>query len=152
MNAPLFLRHMELVKKSVLKIEYDYNFHVWGIVTTLKDFQTCWEINHALKLELTRINDLEIQNIAKGRQLFFGLFSGYDRYKQGQFHLVANKYFNEYLIPEMKEVDFFFKYDCETADCELDEIYNKLRSIKRFTMVIKVNPAKLKSRQNLIID
>lgn len=143
---------MEAVKKTILRIEYDYDFHLWGIVTTLKDFQVCWEINQALRIKLKRKDDLEIQNPAKGRQLLFGLFAGNDRFEQGSFHLVANKYYNEYLIPEMKEIDYFLKYTCETGECELSEIFNHLKSVKRFVLVTKVNIQKLKSKHHLIFE
>ncbi len=143
---------MELIKKSVLKTEYDYDFHLWGIVTTIRDFQACWEINHRLKINLQRKDDLEILNAAKGRQLFFGLFSCRDRYCQGTFHMVANKYLNEYLIPEMKEIDFFLQYNCESSDDELRELHSGLRSIARFALIVKIDPYKLKSRHQLIFE
>jgi hypothetical protein len=143
---------MELIKKSVLKTEYDYSFHLWGIVTTIKDFQACWEINNILKINLQRKEDIELQNAAKGRQMFFGLFSCKDRYGLGSFHFVANKYYNEFLIPEMKEIDFFLRYTCESSDDELKQLHHALKSIRRFALVVKINPLELKSRHQLILD
>ncbi len=144
---------MELLKKSVLKAEYDFDFHLWGVVCTLKDFQAVWEINHALKINLKRErDDLEIQNKAKGLQMSFSVFAAFDRFEQGKFHLVSNKYLNEHLIPEMKEIDFFLRYSCESSDEELFEILTDLKRIKRFTLVVPVNPNLLKSKHHLIIE
>ncbi|GDX48887.1 hypothetical protein LBMAG25_17050 [Bacteroidota bacterium] len=143
---------MEMAKKTPLRITYTYDFHLWGIVTTLKDFQVSWEINKSFKINLSRKQDIEIQSVAKGRQLFFGLFSSHDRFKQGTFYLIANKYYNEYLIPEMKEFDFFLRYDCDASDEELKLLFAGLKAIQPFALVVRVNPNKLKSKHQLIIE
>jgi hypothetical protein len=52
----------------------------------------------------------------------------------------------------MKEFDFFLRYDCDASDEELKLLFAGLKAIQPFALVTRVNPNKLKSKHQLIIE
>jgi hypothetical protein len=137
-------------KKLVLDIDFDFDFRLWGIATPLRDYQACLLINRALKLQLGRQPDVELPQPEHNRLLLFSVFRYEDPMDKGTFHLVSNKYHGDYLMPEVREADFFFRFTGLVPDSYVHEIFLKLKNIDKFLAVIPLNAEKLKSRMNLL--
>jgi hypothetical protein len=141
-----------MAKKNVIEVEYDFNFMLWGIVSTMRDYQICWELNKTLKINLSRQEDIELSNPQKGKHLLFSLFRYYDEMDKCLYHLMSNKYYKELLLPEVKEADYFLRFTGEVPDDYTDGITKTLKSIPKIMAVIPLEAAGLKSRHNLIIE
>jgi len=55
-----------------------------------------------------------------------------------------------YLLSELKKVDYFLKIENNIDTYEIDSILKSLKSIDRIATVYAVNPATIKSKNNLI--
>ena len=141
-----------MAKKNIIEVEYDFNFMLWGIVCTMRDYQICWELNKTLKINLARQEDIELSNPQKGKHLLFSLFRYYDEMDKCLYHLMSNKYYKELLLPEVKEADYFLRFTGEVPENYADTITKTLKSIPKIMAVIPLEPAGLKSRHNLIIE
>jgi hypothetical protein len=65
-------------------------------------------------------------------------------------YVLANKGNSNLLIPEMKETDYFMLLKNYSDEEELEFILAGLKSIKEIQVAVEINPAKLKSKENLI--
>ena len=137
-------------KKLVLDLDFDYDFCLWGIATSLRDYQVCLLINNALKLKMSRQPDVELPIPDHNRLLLFSTFRFEDKMDKGIFHLVSNKYNGDFLVPEVRQADFFFRFTGLVPEAYIQDISNKLRQIEKFLAVIPLKAENLKSRMHLL--
>jgi len=141
-----------VLKKTYLDIDFDFDFRLWGIATSLRDYQVCLLVNKALKTRLSRLNDIELPVPEQNRLLLFSTFRYEDPMDKGVFHLIANKYNGDFLVPEIRQADFFLRFCGAAPDEYIDDIAAKLKRINQFLMLIPLQPEKLKSKMNLMIE
>ncbi len=140
------------MKKSILKVEFDYDFDLLAIVSPVKDYRLCWYINNEIKTKFKRKNDLEI-NSAKLKQVsFFSLFHHFDGLSKRDYYLVSNKSSGSFLVKELKEVDFFIAIYGYISEEEKEDLTEKLRSLNIIQAIFEVDPNQLASKKNLIFD
>lgn len=48
------------MKKSKLVIEYDFDFDVYGIISSAKGYRLAWELNQHLRVHLVRLPDVTV--------------------------------------------------------------------------------------------
>lgn len=149
-----------------LLLDYDYDFFLVGILSTVPDYKLCWGMNRALKLNLNREKDLELllQNHEESSDLLlsfdnpellhqFSKFGFYDEATHVQYTVVANKSNSRLLIREEQSVDYFLVVDGLYGDSNLEEnIIKKLREQKEIVTAYMIDPNTLKSKQNLIFE
>lgn len=135
------------MSKYLLIDDFEYNFKLIGIGSHAQDYRLSWAINQALGIHL--VKDLEVELIKKGKQIRFNCSSFLDEETEKEYRLIANKNKMEFLIPEQRQVDFFFHlYDINQF--ELKEILKKLKRINIILICFEINVANLKSKQNLV--
>ncbi len=161
--------------KHTLKIEYDYNFLLIGISTQEKDYRLSWAINNKLGIELSKQNSLEIKGKKQLTPSYFSffLFENQDTFKE--YAVIANlseskasavqantlfqeseksvkghKNENEFLIPEQKQMNYFFIVRGELDGEESNEILNKIKGLNTIQAAVQIDVNSLKTKQNLI--
>ena len=66
------------------------------------------------------------------------------------FYFIANKGSDGYLIPEMKKADYFLLIKNYIDENDLDSLISNLNKITEIVTAIKIDPKKIKSRENLL--
>jgi hypothetical protein len=143
---------MPMAKKNIIEVEYDFDFVLWGIVTTMRDYQICWELNKSLKINLKRQPDVEFSHPQRGRHMLFSLFRYYDEMDKCLYHLMSNKYYKEFLLPEVKEADYLLRFTGEMPYNYAEGILYSLKNVPKIMAVIPLEVSGLKSKHNLIIE
>ena len=159
--------------KHTLQVEYDYNFVLIGIVSQEKDYRVCWALNNKLELELTKSESLEIKGKKQDSPSYFSLYLYNQEDDFKEYSVISNfseskisekktlNLFddikvttaysqNEWLIPEYKQMNYFFVIKGDVTEDEVEEIINKIQEIELIQAVLKINVEQLKSKQNLI--
>jgi hypothetical protein len=161
--------------KHTLEIEYDYDFVLIGISSHEKDYRFCWALNNKLKLELSKKESLEIKGKKQKTPSYFSFFTFDDADQYTQYSILANfseskslavaetnlfgtsekqkpdhQSENEFLIPEHKQMNYFFVIHGEFEDEEVEEIIRQIREIDIVLTAIRIDPKTLRSKQNLI--
>ena len=137
--------------RSVLRTPVSLDFSLWAIASSLKDYRICWHLNNTLGIEFERRDDLEIAT-ARGRTLWFSLFAHNDSVQKLTYYLIGNRCETEYLVPELRGNDFFLMIKGFLKKEEGRELITRLRSITGLQAVFSIEPSKLSSVHNLIID
>lgn len=141
-----------MIKKSYLEIDFDFDFRLWGIATSLRDYQVCLLINKALKTRLSRLPDIELPVPEHNKLLLFSAFRYEDPMDKGVFHVVSNKYNGDFLVPEVRQADFFLRFCGAAPEEYIWDLASKLKRVQQFLMLMPLNPENLKSKMNLMIE
>ena len=137
--------------KYTLEIEYDYDFVLIGISSHEKDYRICWALNNQLSLNLIKTDALEIKDKKQDDPSFFSLFSYELPDEFMEYFIIANRSEKGLLIPEQKQVDYFFII---RGEIENDKVMDMIKLIKESNLVqtaFRVDVNALKSKQNLIL-
>ncbi|OAQ38511.1 hypothetical protein A5893_13885 [Pedobacter psychrophilus] len=135
--------------KKFLKLELDFNFNLLAITSQLRDYRLCFVINKHTETDFRKDEDLTLAF----KNLPVKYFSKYLYCTADfgcEFYLIANKGTEGYLIPEMKETDYFILIKQYIDEEDLDLFLAQLKLIDEIQAVVDINPAKLKSKENLI--
>jgi len=144
--------------------EYDHDYILIGIHTTLNDYRLAYFLNKELKLFLKRFKD-DLDFPFKKCGFPFYLYE--DKASFISWSLISNKYisvdsvqsdnnlFNEetktrFLIPEKKKVDYFIKICGYIKNKKLENILSKIKETEKIITSYTIDPYTLKSRDNLI--
>ncbi|MDO9186084.1 MAG: IPExxxVDY family protein [Bacteroidia bacterium] len=159
--------------KHTLKIEYDYDFKLIGISSHEKDYRICWALNNILELDLTKSDPLEIKSKKQNTPSFFSLFSFEDADEFMEYFVISNfsenKLFDSksntlfgksatesqsteigILIPEQKQMNYFFVIRGEITKKDIKEMIRKIKTLDFILTAVLVDVADLKSKVNLI--
>jgi hypothetical protein len=98
-----------ILSRKNLKFEIDFDFILIAVTCSLKDYRICYLINKYLNFNFTRTEDLELDIGVAGRAVLFSLFHFNWETTETDFYFIANKGSDGYLVPEMREADYFQK-------------------------------------------
>ena len=151
--------------------EFDeIDYHLIAIHSSLEDYRLAYYINQNLPINLKKENcNIQISNkegetqftrfvFEDSKDIVWNLvqnkndvFVPSQNSNQGLFAETNNKFSTKiYLIPEFKNVDFFFKIENGEVNIDVSKITNCLKKIDRVSTVYAVEVEKIKSKNNLI--
>ena len=151
-------------------VEEDYQ--LLAIHSSLEEYKLAYFLNKQLGINMSRARvDLDFNHGPV--QAIYPLYVFKEPAQYRNYYLIKNKYkgpvkkiissgslFIEeevtpqltYLIPEYKEVDFFFKIEEDPDPAKLLGYLNKIIQIPDIVTVYSVNADMLKSKKNLILE
>lgn len=141
------------MKPIKLVVEYDYDFEIIGLITSLKGHKLAWMINNALKIELSKEEDINIDFLNEGQLVIINYIY---QTEYSIFRLIRNKscefvnIASPYLVPELKEYDYFIQFEDESSTFGISEIKEKLKNISGIEYIKVIETENLKSKDNLI--
>jgi hypothetical protein len=140
------------MKTLRLDIDYDFDFAVFGVVSSSKEYKLAWALNKYLNLRLVKQTDLCIDFIHKGRLVI----SNYLHLtEESSFRLFRNKSVDlsslkkPFLVPDIKEYDYVVQVSGLLGEFH-QELLQRLNLIPLVEYVQHFDPINLKSKENLI--
>lgn len=126
--------------------------HLVGIVSRRREYQLVWEVNRMLGFCFKMNNELEVMLVKRERKCFFSVYECHEPTRYTSHYLYNNHYKGEYLVAELKHLDFLWLlkgayYQQEGAQWLAD----MLKKIEGVQLVSVLQAASLKSRENLIL-
>ncbi len=140
------------MKKAKLQIEPNFDFELLGIVSPIREYRMAWLVNQELELNLVKVDDLELEFLNSEKleiaQYFLSLPHGF-------IQLLKNKALNSvqqlaYLVPELKNLDYFLLVQDETEQMDLSNFMEKLSQNPLVQSIVRIDISKLKSKENLL--
>jgi hypothetical protein len=141
------------MKTSKLIVEYDYDFEVLAIISSVKDYKLAWAINKSLNISLCKTNDVCFDFIKSGR-LLISSFIFETEYTT--FSLLRNKSYEftkiakPYLLPELKEYDYIIKISGVHTFLNAESTLERLKKLNIVEYIKQIDINTLKSKENLI--
>ncbi len=140
-----------ILNRKILKFEIDLDFVLIAVTTSLKDYRICYLINKSLNFNFVKTPDLQIDIYqGGGAPVLFSLYHYNWETTETDFYFIANKGSDGYLIPEMKKADYFLLIKNYIDETDLDNIISSLNKIPEIVAAVKIDPKKIKSRENLL--
>ncbi|MCC8410629.1 IPExxxVDY family protein [Mucilaginibacter sp. UR6-1] len=139
-----------ILNRKVLKFEIDLDFVLIAVTTSLKDYRTCYLINKHLNFNFIKGNDLEVDINPDKEAGYFSIYTDSWEASETDFYFIANKGTEGYLIPEMRKTDYFIMIKNYIDSDDLDALISSLNKIPEIVAAVKIDPKKLKSRENLL--
>jgi hypothetical protein len=137
------------MSRTILKVQYEYPFEVFGIVSSIKDYRLCHCINKALLMSFSRADDLTMVMNKQGDDTSFSLFKDDDGEPE-TFILIGNKGSNAWFFPEIKNVDYLFIVRNPGSGFDSAQLLKKLRIPEVISGAYPIEYEKFKSRENLL--
>lgn len=134
--------------KLVLEFEAEYDFHLIGICSHVKDYRISWEVNKLLNLELAKDEDHTLY--LQKEELSFPCYSCKREEELKEYYLIGNRSKGVYLIPEESEVDYFLVLKGFFSDEEIKKLAQKIGELKTVLTSFAIEVEELKSKQNLV--
>ena len=139
-----------VLNRKVLKFEIDLDFVLIAVTTSLMVYRICYYINKCLNFNFTRIDDLSLDTHVNGSPMLFSLYHYVWESTETDFYFIGNKGSDGYLVPEMREADFFIMIKNYIDDDDLESMISALNKIPEIVAAVKIDPKKIKSRENLL--
>jgi hypothetical protein len=140
--------------KTILKIEFDYDFGLLAISSSIKDYRLCYFINKELGTAFKRIDDLDLYDKEHRKQCSYSIFKCAVEIDNLLYYFISNKsnFASQLLIPQLKNIDYLIKISGNYSEMILQHWKQKLVKIPYIETIFEVNPAKIATKQNLIFD
>jgi glycosyltransferase involved in cell wall biosynthesis len=140
----------DILNRKFLKFEIDLDFVLIAVTTSLKDYRICYLINKYLNLNFIKTDDLAVDIHPGAPSVYFSLYEYHWEVSETDFFFISNKGSDGYLIPEMKKADYFLMIKNYIDDKDLDDLISALNKIPEIVAAVKIDPKKIKSRENLL--
>lgn len=137
------------MNRKVLKFEVDIDFVLIAVTSQLKDYRVCYHINKETGLNFSKTDDLRLDKPQPAAPVFFSKYE-YQQTEAALYFFIANKGTEGYLIPEMNKTDYWVLIKKYITDNELDSMVSAINRIAGVLSAVKVDPKKIKSRENLL--
>jgi hypothetical protein len=136
--------------RYLLEEDVSFDFNLIGISSHYHDYRVCWAINKTLDFKLERADkEIVIQKQDNKQLLGFSSFGFICPDSEVMFELISNRNADGFLIPELKQADYFLKFDDFYSD-SISDLIQKLRTISMVNMAFKIDAENLRSKYNLI--
>jgi hypothetical protein len=138
--------------KVKLQLKEESEMALIAIVSSESDYRLCWAINRELNFGFKKEDDIRlIKNKKTKDTMEFAIYTFEQVEKYMTYHLVANRTFNTYLVPELKKVDYLLMIKGDVAEEEVAELVKRLLVINLVITAYKVDYNTLKSKTNLML-
>lgn len=139
------------MNKVTLKYELDLDFVLLAITSPLKDYRLCYFINKDSGLRLRKVDDHEVWMPSPVGRIYFSRYAYFSDVSDTEYYLLANKAVGGgFLIPEMKQCDYFLLIRNFIDDEDLAALQSRIGAIPDVVVASEISPEKLKSKENLI--
>jgi hypothetical protein len=139
-----------ILNRKFLKFEIDLDFVLIAVTTSLKDYRICYLINKFLNFNFIKVPDLSVEISPGTPPVLFSLYQYQPENTESDFYFIANKGSDGYLIPEMRKADYFVLIKNYFDENDLDALLTALNRIPEIVAAVKIDPKKIKSRENLL--
>ncbi|MET3611411.1 hypothetical protein ABIC74_005300 [Mucilaginibacter rubeus] len=103
-----------------------------------------------MNFNFVKTDDLEVDIYPGSEPVLFSLYRYSWETTETDFFFIGNKGSDGYLVPEIKSADYFLMIRNYIDDNELDTIISSLNKIPEIVAAVKIDPKKIKSRENLL--
>lgn len=135
-----------------LHVKYEYDFLLFGIKSTVRNYKLAWELNRALQIRLVRSEDLVIKFNKDNSIIILNFIF---KTTHCTFRLLKNKSCEDeekpqYLLPDQKEVNYLLMIKDPTETINNDNISARLASVRDIDAYISFDVNTLLFKENLI--
>ena len=138
-------------KNLTLNYQPELEFTLLGISSHENDYHLSWVLNQKLGLKFIKVKNIVILHPESELSQEFTVFNYENEDALLVYNLISNKCEQGYLIPELKNIDFFLQISGEINQGFLNHLIEKLRNSGVVNASFVLNPKKIKAAEKLIL-
>ncbi len=141
------------MKTFKLDVEYDYDFDLFGLVSSSKEHKLAWALNQCFNIRLKKQQDLNYDYSHKGRLVISNYLHCTEH---STLRLFRNKSIDlstlkkPFLVPDIKEYDYIIQVTGALSDFCQQELFTKIKEVPYIQYAKKFDPNSLKYKENLM--
>jgi len=141
------------MKKTKLNSNIMFDFELFGLICTDKEYKLAWLINQALKIRLIKQNDLELDFVGNKKLVIANFFI---ETENTSIRLLKNKSILSeennmiYLLSELANFDYFIMAHGYDEQFFENTFKSSLQSIWQISFMQRLDINKIKSKHNLL--
>ena len=137
--------------RKILKVTDgdEYDFLLFGIVSQHREYRLCHFLNQKLGISLVRDPDYEIMKPQNRQTLAFAQYR-FAPEDQARYFFFSNKTTVGFLVPELKNIDYFLLIKDYHNRIDSDQILAGIKSIPLVLGSYSLEPVGLRARENLV--
>ncbi|GAC1376371.1 MAG: hypothetical protein NVSMB30_21630 [Hymenobacter sp.] len=142
-----------IMKTFTLDVEYEFDFALFGLVSSSRDYTLAWTLNRALRLRLVKQPELLLNLVSHGRLAFTHYLHATDTLS---FRLLRNRsnvpspLKKPFLAPDIKEYDYLLAVSNGSGAYADAELVQHLTTLDAVQYVCQFDPNTLKYKENLM--
>ena len=140
------------VSQLSLRVEFDYDFELICMVSSYADYRLCWILNRKFNIDLMRKPDHAVFDQKRNITSYFGLFRFDDEINFLRYFLICNKSQGALLIPELRQIDYFFMMKGDPAGLMKYDVMYQMKNLQGVEAVVEARATDLRSKNNLILE
>ena len=135
------------MKTRTHKLDYrhEFEFKLLAISSHENDYHLSWSLNDKLGMAFERWDDLIIESGQADHQMKFSVYRYEDPDSQVLYHLISNVSAEGFLLPELKNMDFFLQIYGDQSDDSLQDLAGQMIRLPVISACFLIDPRKLKS-------
>ncbi len=123
-----------------------------GIACSMLHHKFCWTLNNYFDIDLVREPELDIQiKSASGNEVFFPIYQYHFPVGGGRYLIYKLKNGDDFLLQEVKQLDYLWLVQGNNADASALDIIQKLRNLSDVQLAQLIAPERLKNLNHLLI-
>ncbi|WP_192823530.1 IPExxxVDY family protein [Rufibacter sp. LB8] len=140
------------MKSFKLDVEYDFDFDLYGVVSSSKEHTLAWALNKSFRIRLIKQADLCIDYLNKGRLVISNYLH---RAEHGNLRLFRNRSVGTstlaapFLVPDIKEYDYVIQVTGGLNHLQ-KELLGTLHAVPLVQYVRPFDPNCLRYKENLL--
>jgi len=138
------------MKKTRLIVDYDYEFELAGLISSVKFYKLAWAINQKLDARLVKEDDYELVGKNNKTINFINYIHASDSCTLQLLKNRSNNIEKFHLIPEMSHLDYILKIESTTQSFASEEVVKALRDVKWIEYIAPIDVNNLKSKDNFL--
>ncbi|MCC2547974.1 IPExxxVDY family protein [Hymenobacter sp. BT175] len=141
------------MKMLTLDVDYDCDFDLFGIVSSSREHQLAWKLNHVLRLRLIKQQDLIYDLLTRGRLVISNYLHATETLT---LRLLRNRSVDPsplkkpFLAPDIKEYDYLIQVSNGSGSLAAEELLQQLTALPEVQYVCQFDPNSLKFKENLL--
>ncbi len=135
-----------------IKNEFDFNYRLVGIATTLKEYKLAFYLNHILDCDFRKLKDLLFESSERERNVFFSVLKAESDDEASEYIIFANKNGTDTLLPEAPAFDFILQIQGKQVQKELASIIAQIKKVNEVMLCAEVPINKVKNHHRLIYE
>lgn len=139
-----------VLDNAALTEDFFEDTRLLGIMAPVRNYFFCWHLNTLLGYNFRLNNDINKELRKKNRDYHFEVYQ-HNENDFLTFYIIHNHCDGEYLLPEVKHVDFIFFMKGDFVDAEkFNDIVSAIKSISCVQMVAELTNDILKNKKHLV--
>ena len=139
-----------MAQKKKLLIQQEYDFFLFGISCSEKQYRLCWALNERLKASFMMAEPIMLKGKTDQDNARFPVFFFRDEENLTDLRLISNRQASKILVQEYRQADFLLLVQGGIPSAEKGNLLKKIKEVQFVQTAFEIDPKKIKSKDNFI--